>query len=176
MKINKLFSLFVLGGMTVAPGAFAATSGSAPVGLAEKIRHEMVMTPYFNVFDDLSFRLEDGAVTLFGQVTEPVVKNDVERRVKHIEGVQRVDNQIEVLPLSTFDNQIRLRTYFSIYGYGPLERYSLGVQPPIRILVKNGNVTLAGVVATEADKQLAFLRANGVPGVFSVTNDLRVER
>jgi hyperosmotically inducible protein len=144
--------------------------------LSEKVRHELVMLPYFNVFDDLLFRVDQGTVTLFGSVTDPVVKRDAESAVKHLEGVMRVENEIEVLPLSTFDNRVRLQTYFAIYGYGPLQRYSLGTQPPIRILVKNGHVTLAGIVASEADKNLAFLRANGVPGVFSVTNDLRTER
>jgi osmotically-inducible protein OsmY len=160
--------------LTVGAGGTSAAGTLDP--LSEKVRHELVMLPYFNVFDDLSFRVDQGAVTLFGSVTDPVVKRDAESAVKHLEGVMRVENQIEVLPLSTFDNRVRLQTYFAIYGYGPLQRYSLGTQPPIRILVKNGHVTLAGIVASEADKNLAFLRANGVPGVFSVTNDLRTER
>jgi hyperosmotically inducible protein len=144
--------------------------------LEGKVRHELLMLPYFNVFDDLSFRVDNGTVTLFGKVTDPVVKRDAASAIKHLEGVARVENQIEVLPLSPFDNRVRLQTYRAIYGYGPLQRYGLGTQPPIRILVKNGHVTLAGIVATEADRNLAFIRANGVPGVFSVTNDLRIER
>ena len=127
-----------------------------------------------NVFDNLSFRVDQGTVILSGQVTQPVVSDDAERAVKHLEGVSAVKNEIEVLPLSDFDNQIRWRTYFAIYGYGPLERYSMGVQPPIRIIVKNGNVTLQGNVLNDMDRNVVYLRANGVPGVFSVTNELKV--
>jgi osmotically-inducible protein OsmY len=144
--------------------------------LEESVRHELVMLPYFNVFDDISFRVDNGTVTLFGSVHDPVVKRDAESAIKHLEGVSQVNDQIEVQPLSSFDNRVRLQTYFAIYGYGPLQRYGLGTQPPIRILVNNGHVTLAGVVANQGDKNLAFIRANGVPGVFSVTNDLRIER
>jgi hyperosmotically inducible protein len=177
MRTNKLFGFLAFSALAITPAAMYAGSGTAtPAPLEEKVRHELAMLPYFNVFDDLSFRVDNGTVTLFGEVTEPTVKRDAGNVVKHVEGVARVDNQIEVLPLSSFDNQLRLRTYFSIYGYGPLQRYSLGTQPPIRILVKNGNVTLAGVVASEMDKNLAFMRANGVSGAFSVTNDLRVAR
>jgi hyperosmotically inducible protein len=144
--------------------------------LEDKVRHQLVMLPYYNVFDNLSFRVDDGRVTLFGQVTQPVLKSDAQNAVKHVEGVTAVDNEIEVLPLSPFDNQIRRATYFAIYGFGPLERYGTGTQPSIRILVKNGNVTLAGVVNSETDRSLAALRANRVPGVFSVSNELVVER
>jgi hyperosmotically inducible protein len=114
-------------------------------------------------------------VTLLGQVAQPVLKLDAEYAVKHIEGVRQVDNQIEVLPLSSFDNQIRMRAYRAIYGFGPLNRYALGTHPSIHIVVKNGNVTLAGVVANSMDRDLAYLKANGVPGAFSVTNELRIE-
>jgi hyperosmotically inducible periplasmic protein len=161
-------------GLAAATFAFASGSAPAAASLEDKVRHELRMLPYFNVFDDLSFRIDNGTVTLLGDVTQPVVRRDAENAVKHLEGVSRVDNQIEVLPLSGFDNQLRLKTYFAVYGYGPLQRYSLGVQPPIRILVKNGHVTLAGVVDSDADRNLAYIRANGVPGAFSVSNELRV--
>jgi hyperosmotically inducible protein len=144
--------------------------------LVKEVRHELVMLPYYNVFDTLSFRVDEGTVILFGQVTNPVVKDDAERSVKHLEGVKSVRNEIEVLPLSTFDDRIRVSTYRAIYGYGPLQRYGLGSQPPIHIIVKNGNITLAGVVANDADRTLAYVRANSVPGVFSVTNGLQVDR
>jgi hyperosmotically inducible protein len=142
----------------------------------DKVRHQLVMLPYYNVFDNLSFRVDGGQVTLFGQVTQPVLKSDAQNAVKHVEGVTSVDNEIEVLPLSPFDNQIRRATYFAIYGFGPLERYGMGTQPSIRIIVKNGNVTLAGVVANEMDRNLAAMRANRVSGVFSVSNELVVEK
>jgi hyperosmotically inducible protein len=150
-------------------------SGKAPRPLEDRVRHELLMLPYYNVFDNLSFRVDNGTVTLFGQVTQPVVSDDAVSSVKHLEGVSSVKNEIEVLPLSDFDNQIRWRTYFAIYGYGPLQHYSMGTQPPIRIIVKNGNVTLQGNVLNDGDRNMAYIRANGVPGVFSVTNDLKVE-
>jgi hyperosmotically inducible protein len=154
----------------------AAAKNPTPSSLQDKVRHQLVMLPYYNVFDNLSFRVDGGQVTLFGQVTQPMLKSDAQNAVKHVEGVTSVDNEIEVLPLSPFDNQIRRATYFAIYGYGPLERYGMGTQPSIRIIVKNGNVTLAGVVANEMDRNLAAMRANRVAGVFSVSNELVVER
>ena len=178
MKVGKLRSFLAMGAMLAVP-AFVYASGpnvAKDVSLEEKVRHELNMLPYYGVFDNLSFRVDGGKVTLFGQVARPVLKHDAEHAVKHIEGVQQVEDQIEVLPLSPFDNQIRLRAYRAIYGFGPLNRYALGTHPSIHIVVKNGNVTLAGVVANSADRNMAFIRANGVPGVFSVANDLRVEK
>jgi hyperosmotically inducible protein len=96
--------------------------------------------------------------------------------VKKIEGVKVVDNQIEVLPPSPFDDHVRRREYRSIYSFGPLQPYALGVNPGIHIIVKGGNVTLEGVVRTQADKDAASIRARSVPGVFAVTNNLRVEK
>jgi len=153
-----------------------SSSGPAGVSLEDRVRHEIRMLPYYSVFDDLSFRLDGSVVTLAGQVTRPVLKSDAEAVVKRLAGVTQVDNQIEVLPLSSFDHQIRLKTYFAIYGFGPLERYGLGSWPSIHILVKNGHVTLKGVVDSEADRNMAYIRANQVPGVFSVTNELLVGR
>jgi hyperosmotically inducible periplasmic protein len=109
-----------------------------------------------------------------GQVTRPTLKTDAEKAVKSIEGVGRVDNQIEVLPLSPNDERLRRSLYRAVYGYGPLGRYDLPVIKPIRIIVKNGNVTLEGVVDNEADKNMAYIRARGVHGAFSVANNLRV--
>jgi len=143
--------------------------------LEYKVRHQLLMLPYYNVFDNLTYRVDNGTVTLFGDVTQPWLKRDAENAVKHIEGVTRVDDQIEVLPLSPFDNQIRRATYFAIYGYGPLQRYGWGTQPSIRIIVKNGTVKLEGVVDSQTDRNLAYIRANGVPNVFSVSNDLQVD-
>jgi hyperosmotically inducible protein len=132
------------------------------------------MLPYYNVFDDLSYSVDNGVVTLSGAVTQPVVKSDAERVVNHLEGVTQVINNIRVLPLSTFDNRIRMAEYRSIYGFGGLYRYGLGTQPSIHIIVDNGHVTLVGVVDNQGDKNLANIRANTVFGVFSVTNNLRV--
>jgi len=176
MKRARNSAAVALGALLTASVMFGANGPAVPKSLEDNVRHELLMLPYYNVFDDLAFRVDQGQVTLFGAVTNPVLKDDAGRAVKRLEDVTSVDNQIEVLPLSSFDKRIRLQTYFAIYGYGPLERYGLGTQPSIRILVKNGNVTLAGVVNSEADRNLAFIRANSVPGVFKVTNDLKIER
>jgi hyperosmotically inducible protein len=143
--------------------------------ITREVRHELLMLPWFGVFDNIAYKVDGSTVTLLGQVVRPSLKSDAENVVKHIEGVEKVDNQIEVLPTSPMDDGLRLRLYREIYGYPALEKYALGVQKPIRIIVKNGHVTLEGVVDSETDKNLAGLRANGVPGIFSVTNNLRVE-
>jgi len=143
--------------------------------LAREVRHELVMLPYYGVFDNLAFRVDGGTVTLLGQVTRPTLKSDAGNVVKGIEGVERVENQIQVLPLSPMDDGLRLAAYRAIYGYPGLDRYALQAVPSIHILVDNGKLTLEGVVATQADKDTAGLRANGVSGVFSVNNNLRVE-
>ena len=143
--------------------------------ITREVRHELLMLPWFGVFDNIAYKVEGSTVTLLGQVVRPSLKSDAENAVKHIEGVEKVDNQIEVLPPSSMDDQLRLALYRAIYGYPALEKYALGVQKPIRIIVKNGHVALEGVVDNETDKNLAGLRANGVPNVFSVANNLRVE-
>ncbi len=171
-----------MGNKWLAVATLVATAGLIPAApptlspLENKVRHELVMLPYLNVFDDISFRVDGNTVTLFGEVTRPVLKSDAGNVVKHVEGVARVDNQIEVLPLSRFDDGIRLRTARAIYGYPALQRYGMGSLPSIHIIVKNGNVTLTGAVSTDMDKQLAFMRANGVPGVFAVNNQLQIEK
>src|SRR5678816_3094145 len=120
--------------------------------------------PYYNVFDNLSYRVDGSKVTLFGQVREPKLKSDAEKAVKNIEGVSAVDNQIEVMPLSPSDDQIRLAAYRAIYSQAPLQRYQMGAVPPIHVIVKNGDITLEGVVATEMDKNVAGIAAKGVSG------------
>jgi hyperosmotically inducible periplasmic protein len=142
--------------------------------VTKEVRHELLMLPYFGVFDYIAFKVDGPTVTLLGQVVRPTLKSDAENSVKHIEGVEKVDNQIEVLPPSPMDDGIRRRLFRAIYGYPALERYALGVQKPIRIIVKGGHVALEGVVDTDADKNLAGIRANGVSGVFSVANNLQV--
>jgi hyperosmotically inducible protein len=150
-------------------------SAKAQERITKEVRHELLMLPYFTVFDNIAYKVDGYTVTLLGQVTRPSVKSDAESAVKHIEGVEKVDNQIEVLPPSGMDDGLRRRLYRTIYGYPALEKYAMGVQKPIRIIVKNGHVTLEGVVDTEADKNIAGIRANGVPDIFSVTNNLHVE-
>jgi hyperosmotically inducible periplasmic protein len=151
-------------------------SAKAQERIIKEVRHELLMLPYVGVFDYLAFKVDSYNVTLIGQVVKPVTKSDAENAVKHIEGVEKVDNQIEVLPPSPMDDRLRLQLYRAIYGYPALERYSLGVQKPIRIIVKNGRVTLEGVVDSDGDKNMAGIRANGVSGIFSVTNNLQVSK
>ena len=142
--------------------------------IVKEVRHELLMLPYFGVFDYIAFKVDGYNVTLLGSVVRPTTKSDAENSVKHIEGVDKVDNQIEVLPPSPGDDRIRQRLFRAIYQYSALEKYELGTQKPIRIIVKNGRVTLEGVVDNEADKNLAGIRANSVSGTFSVTNNLQV--
>jgi len=144
--------------------------------MLQEVRHQLVMLPYYGVFDDLGFTVNGGTVTLVGQVTQPVLKDDAGKVVKKVEGVTKVVNNIEVLPLSPNDDRIRRGVYRAIYGDPALStRYGFRALPSIHIIVKNGNVRLEGVVANEMDRNLAGLRANGVPGAFHVDNDLRVE-
>jgi hyperosmotically inducible protein len=152
----------------------AAPSAAATARITKEVGHELRMLPYFTVFDNLSYKVDGYTVTLMGQVTRPTLKSDSENVVKRIEGVEQVDNQIEVLPVSPNDDRIRRAVYRAIYGYPALQKYALGVQQPIRIIVKNGNVTLEGVVDNDTDKNIANIRANGVSGVFSVKNNLQV--
>ena len=147
-----------------------------PKTLSDQVRHELVMLPYYNVFDDLGYKVDGNTVYLFGQVTDPVLRSDAGNVVKRIEGVQQVVNDIKVLPLSPFDNRIRWAEYRAIYGFGGMYRYAMGTNPSIHIIVNNGHVTLTGVVDNQADKNIAGIRANGVSGVFSVQNDLQVRR
>jgi hyperosmotically inducible periplasmic protein len=144
--------------------------------MAQEIRHQLVMLPYYTVFDDLAFRINGSTVTLLGSVTRPTLKSDAENVTKKVEGVTQVDNQIEVLPLSPMDNRIRLAVYRAIYGDPQIgDRYGHRALPSIHIIVKNGNVTLEGVVANQGDKNLINIRTSSVPGVFKVTNNLIVE-
>jgi hyperosmotically inducible protein len=144
--------------------------------LEREVRHELVMLPFYNVFDNLNFQVDGNHVTLSGQVVRPTLKSGAENVVKKIEGVEKVTNNIEVLPVSSNDDRIRIDVYRSIYSQSALQQYSLRAVPPIHIIVKNGNVTLEGVVASEADKNIANIQANTVSGVFSVKNNLRTER
>lgn len=145
--------------------------------IAREVRHQLVTLPYYGVFDDLAFRVDGNTVTLLGATANPVLKSDAEKAVKRIEGVGRVVNQIELLPLSPMDDQIRRAMYRAIYADPALsDRYGFRAVPSIHIIVKNGHVTLEGVVANKMDKDLIGIRANSVSGVFSVTNNLQVEQ
>lgn len=163
----------------------AGTAVAAPKALIESkvsdqqvvkhVRKELVTLPYYGVFDNLAYKVDGSTVTLYGQVVRPTTRQDAEGRVKRIPGVERVVNNIEVLPLSPFDDRLRLRTYYTVFGTSSLYRYAMGANPSVRIIVNRGHVTLEGVVANKMDRQLAYMAASSVPGVFSVTNNLRVE-
>lgn len=145
--------------------------------ITREARHELLMLPQLTIFDSLRYKMDGSTITLLGEVRNASLKDEAERAVKQIEGVEKVDNQIEVLPPSPGDDRIRMAVAHAIFSQNsPLFRYSLGALPPIHIIVKNGRVTLEGVVDSEADKNLAFMKANGVPGVFSLTNNLVVQK
>jgi hyperosmotically inducible periplasmic protein len=170
-------------GLAFAASTDEASQQSAPIAnarleqrLSREVRHELNMIPQFTVFDNLAYRVDGGTVTLFGQVRDAIVKDSAEARVKHLEGVERVNNQIEILPASFNDDRIRGRVARAVFNDPRLFNYGIQTVPPIHIIVKNGHVNLEGLVRTQAEKDDAFIRANGVPGVFSVANNLQVEQ
>jgi hyperosmotically inducible periplasmic protein len=178
MKFKLLLFLGCLFSLSTAATAQSSAqnqlTSKAPDRVVREVRHELLMLPYFGVFDYIAFKVEGGNVTLLGEVVRPSLKSDAENAVKRIEGVERVENQIDVLPPAPLDDRARIKLFRAIYGFPALEKYALGVQKPIRIIVKNSRVTLEGVVDNEADKNVAGIRANGVPGLFAVTNNLQV--
>jgi hyperosmotically inducible periplasmic protein len=177
-KILAIAAILVIAASAAvaAPAAAFGDNGANQQRVAKKVQKELVTLPYYGVFDNLAFSVDGSIVTLYGQVVRPSTRKDAERRVARIEGVERVINQIEVLPLSSFDDSLRARTYRTLFRAGGLYRYAMGANPSIHIVVNRGHVTLEGVVSNEGDKRLAELAARGVPGAFSVTNNLRSER
>ena len=143
--------------------------------LERQIRHELVMLPYYGVFDRLVYSVNGGKVTLMGEVTRPTLKSSAENVIKDIEGIRSVENNIKVLPLSPNDDRLRLALYQAIYGHSALNRYALQAVPSIHIIVDNGNVVLDGVVTNDGDRTIANLQANSVSGVFAVQNNLQIE-
>jgi hyperosmotically inducible protein len=143
--------------------------------IKREVRHELALVPWYSVFDNLQYSVNGYKVTLSGQVVHPTLKDDAAAAVKRVEGVESVDNQIEILPPSPNDDQIRWAEFHAIYGQPSLQRYAEGSVQQIHIIVKGGNVTLYGIVASQADKDVANVTANTVSGVFSVTNNLQVE-
>ena len=184
MKMKSLLNRVVaLGAALVVAASVAAAAPADQMSeraafeqLAKKVRKELVTLPWYGVFDNLEYAIDGSTVTLSGQVVQPSTRKDAERRVRKLKGVERVVNNIEVLPLSGFDDSIRASTYRALMGWNsPLFRYGRGVNPSIHIVVNGGHVTLEGVVSSEGDRRLAYMLANSVPGVFSVTNNLRNE-
>jgi hyperosmotically inducible protein len=173
---NKVLALAItlFVGASVVAAAPQSSSDQDNVVLAKQVRKQLVTLPYYGVFDNLAYEINGDTVVLSGQVVRASTRKDAERRVAKLEGVDRVINRIEVLPLSSFDNSIRVRTFRAVFRTGGLFRYSQGANPSIHIVVNRGHVTLEGVVSNEMDKRLAYIAANGVSGVFSVTNNLRI--
>ena len=170
--------LVLAAALAISASAILAAPARSPqddTHTANKVRKELVTLPYYGVFDNLAYKIEGGTVTLYGQVVDAVTRKDAESRVKRIEGVERVINNIQVLPLSSMDNSIRVRTYRTIARTGSLYRYFMGANPSIHIIVSRGRVALEGVVSNRMDSQLAYTAARQVPGVFEVVNNLRVE-
>lgn len=176
---NRIITLVAL--LAIAAGAvFAAPlAGNEPAlsqeQLMKKVRHELVTLPYYGVWDNLAYKVEGNTVTLYGQVVQPTTRKDAERRIAKLSGVARVVNNIEVLPLSSFDDSLRVRTYRALVRAGGLYRYMMGTNPSIHIIVKGGQVSLEGVVSGKGDRQLAYITARGVSGAFSVVNNLRLD-
>lgn len=174
-SIAALAGALVLSGSAVfATPPDSNQQGSNPA-LVQLVHRQLANLPYYGVFDNLAYQVNGTTVTLYGQVVRPVTKSDAESRVKHIEGVTKVVDNIEVLPLSPMDNALRVRVYRAVFSRGSMYRYAQGVIPSIHIIVDNGHVTLEGVVTSKQDSELAQIGANTVPGVFSVTNNLRIE-
>ncbi|HEX8634124.1 MAG TPA: BON domain-containing protein [Pyrinomonadaceae bacterium] len=180
---NRLAAGALFVALAAASGAIVAASPLAEIDQAfnqqqvsKRVRKELVTLPYYGVFDNLAYKVEGDTVTLYGQVVRPSTRSDAARRVAKIEGVERVVNNIEVLPLSGFDDRIRVEAYRAVFNAGGLYRYAMGANPSVHIVVNRGHVTLEGVVANRMDKQLAEFAARGIPGVFSVTNNLIAER
>ena len=175
-RVIALFAAVMLAASLAVAAPAQSDQAAYNARLAKQVRKELVTLPYYGVFDNLAYEVNGETVVLHGQVVRPSTRKDAERRVAKIEGVERVVNNIQVLPLSSFDDSIRARTYRAVFRTGSLYRYARGVNPSIHIVVNRGHVTLEGVVSNKMDSQLAYMAANGVPGVFSVTNNLRVER
>lgn len=170
-------------GMAQEPGSNSGAAAQGVTGsqrmqdrISREVFHELVTLPQLTIFDNLQYKVDGNKVTLMGQVRNAILKDSAEKSVKHIEGVDSVNNQIEILPASGNDDRIRREVARALFNDERLFRYSMGSVPPIHIIVKNGHVTLEGVVNSQADKDAANLRANGVPGVFSVENHLQVQK
>ena len=166
-------SAAVITAMSAPPAASQETKANQ--NLVREVRHQLLLLPYYSVFDNLLFKVDGDHVTLEGQVTNPTLKHDAEAVVKGIEGVSGVTNNIEVLPPSPMDDQLRHALYRAIYGDPSLSKYGWSSMPTIHIIVKNGHVSLEGVVDNETDKNIAGVRANTVPNVFEVKNNLVVK-
>lgn len=171
-------ALLALAVLVAGPSRVSAGTTTSPVvsNIPDEVHHKLAVLPWYGVFDSLGYQVNGSEVTLSGQLISEhaVTKDDAEKTVKSIPGVTKVVNNIEVLPPSPFDNQIRRAEYRAVFSRGDLGRYTLGAIPQVHIIVNGGHVTLEGTVMNDMDKNIAGIAANTVPGVFSVENNLRV--
>ena len=176
--MRQFFAAILFFSMALAPFSWAQKNSKPPANFTQRVQkqvtHEILMLPRYDEFDAIGFKVEGYDVILFGHVYHATLKSDAEHVIKKIEGVEKVINNIEILPPSPMDDRLRLQLFRAIYGYGPLQRYGVGSNRPIHIIVDRGHVTLEGAVDSTGDKNLVNIRANQVPGVFSVTNNLQV--
>lgn len=174
MKLRMLNRVLMAGALAVAS---AAASTPSDADLAKSVRHEVLMYSRYTLWDDVSFRVNSGNVELLGAVSQPYKKQDLQKIVQSIPGVASVTNELKVLPLSSFDDRLRIQVARAIYGDVALSRYAMGAVPSIHIIVDNGRVTLTGAVATDTDKQIAGMRAAAAGLSFgSVVNNLSVDQ
>lgn len=173
--IAAIATLAIAGTALMAAPKTTGGDSTSSQRLVKQIRHELVTLPYYGVFDNLTYTVDGSTVTLSGQVTRPTTRSDAARRIAKLAGVEQVVNNIEVLPLSSLDDSIRLRAYRAVFSSGGLYRYGMGANPSIHIIVNRGQLTLEGLVSNRMDSQLAYMAARGVFGAFSVTNNLQVE-
>ena len=169
-----LLPLTLLGLVTIAARPQDPANSREEKGLTREVYHQLELLPRLSVFDNIGFAVNGNNVTLSGEVTQPVKKSDAESAVKSVEGVGNVQDNIKVLPLSPNDERLRQQEFKAIYSFPSLQKYAWYSVQSIHIIVDNGHVTLEGMVDNEADKDAANVRANSVPGVFSVTNKLQV--
>ncbi|MGA2270216.1 MAG: BON domain-containing protein [Bryobacteraceae bacterium] len=178
---TRMLGRFLMAAALLAGAAAASTKGSANLpqsdsDIAKQVRHEVMMYPYYTLWDDISFSVVNGNVDLMGAVNQPFKKQDIERLVRKVPGVASVTNEIKVLPLSSMDDRVRMQVARAIYRDPNLSRYAMGAVPAIHIIVDNGHVTLTGVVNNGMEKQIAGMRASGAGLSFGpVTNNLVVE-
>lgn len=177
---SSLLGRVVMAGAIIAGSAFAAhkptvVTPRTDAEITKSVQHELLSYPYYTIFDDLRFQVQNGQVTLMGEVTQPWKKSDIQNIVAKAPGVEGVNDNIQVLPLSDNDNLIRRQVAAAIYRFPALSRYGMGTHPSIHVIVDNGHVTLTGVVDNQADKNLAGIRASGAGLSFGpIVNNLQV--
>jgi hyperosmotically inducible protein len=162
------------GHISVASTPKATTTNTQTRSLEEKVQHALRMLPYYGVFDEIRFSVDGDTVTLAGAVLRPTLKSDAQHAVTNVDGVKTIINDLEVLPLSRADDALRLNLYRAVYSQPGFEKYAIQTAKPIRIVVRNGEVKLVGVVGSQLDKTMAGTAARNVPFAFSVTNNLTI--